>query len=77
LVPIVFNIRHQTASGMQAKYIRPIKTERELAIEAACSVMELDACMSDFNKDVSCSAAIRFTIEKLFDAGMLRSKNES
>lgn len=63
-LPIVFNLRDNTASAVIMEMIRPIKTERELAIEA----MHLIA-----NQNGSCANIC--AMEKLYDAGY--RKNES
>lgn len=61
LIPIVFNLRGRTASGLMVQYCRPLKTEKERVVEAA---MEYAPWPGD--------STTENTLKALYDAGMLK-----
>lgn len=64
MLPIVFNLRHESASAMMIEYLRPIKSDREKAIEAGVEVIS--------NARLSVMDGNALYIGALYDAGLLR-----
>jgi hypothetical protein len=52
-----------------ADSFRPLKSERERAIEEMCKVIDSNSETAKYNLNIDCSAALRFAIEALYDAG--------
>lgn len=48
------------------------KSERELFVEAACNAVESSEFYARMNINICCSAAMRFTVESIYDSGKFK-----
>jgi len=64
--------------SLQVERFKPIKTpeevERERVVELACNAVQSNKACEDLNINIDCSAMSRFTIEALYDAGLLHDR---
>lgn len=62
-------------SNIEGIYRIKTKSERELFVEAACKAVESNEHYNRMNINIDCSAAMRFTVEAMYDSGDFEYKD--